>query len=82
MAMIRRIISLPEEDKKWLELYGRKHRISVAEIVRRAVKLYRQHVSEGGYERVIRESAGARKSIKGDSQDYVEKMRDEWEKTS
>ena len=80
--MVRRIISLPEEDKKWLDQYGRKQRVSAAEIIRRAVKLYRRHVSEGGYDRVVRETAGAWKSIQGDSQEYIEAMRTEWEKNS
>jgi Arc/MetJ-type ribon-helix-helix transcriptional regulator len=80
--MVRIIVSLPEEDKKWLEYYGRKHRLSAAEVIRRALKLYRRQVSQGGYERVIRETAGAWKSVKVDSQEYIEAMRADWEKTS
>jgi Arc/MetJ-type ribon-helix-helix transcriptional regulator len=80
--MVRSIISLSEEDKKWLEHYGRKNRLSAAEVIRRALRLYRRELSKGGYERVLHESAGTWKSIKGDSQDYVEAIRAEWEKTS
>jgi hypothetical protein len=80
--MVRSIVSLPEEDKKWLEHYGRKHRMSGAEIIRRAVKHYRRHVSEGGYDRVVRETAGAWTSIRGDSQNHVDAARSEWEKDS
>jgi len=78
--MVRSIISLPEDDKRWLDQYGRKHRLPAAEVIRRAVKLYRRQVSEGGYDRVIRETSGAWKSVKTDGREYVEAARDEWEK--
>jgi|GEM_PF-3153352 len=32
--MVRSIISLPEDDKRWLGHYGRKHRLSTADLRR------------------------------------------------
>lgn len=36
--MIRTIVSLPEDEKKWLDAHGRRHGISSAEVVRRAIR--------------------------------------------
>jgi len=40
--MTRTIISIPAEEKKWLEGYGKRHKISSAEVVRKAVREYRR----------------------------------------
>jgi hypothetical protein len=78
--MTRTIISLPEDEKKWLENYGRRHRISSAEVIRRAIKAYRTRKSEKGLAGVLRNTAGAWTSVNGDSRDVVEAMRKEWER--
>jgi len=79
--MIRTIISISAEEKKWLDAYSRRQGLSSAEIIRRAIEQYRRQVGkEGSLQRVLRETAGAWTSIRGDSQDYVDKLRDEWER--
>lgn len=80
--MTRTIISLPEDEKKWLDAYGRRHRISSAEVIRRAIRDFRQKKPEKSLAAVLRETAGAWTSIKGDSHDYVDAMRKEWERSS
>ncbi len=40
--MTRTIISIPAEEKKWLESHGKRHKISSAEVVRKAVREYRR----------------------------------------
>jgi hypothetical protein len=40
--MTRTIISIPEDEKKWLVSYGKRHRISSAEAVRLAVREFRR----------------------------------------
>ena len=45
--MTRTIISLPEEEKRWLAAYGRRHGISSAQVVRLAVKKFRGREPEG-----------------------------------
>ena len=80
--MTRTIISIPEDDKKWLESYGRRHEISGAEVVRRAISEFRRKKPEKSFATVLRETAGAWTSIKGDSRDYVDAMRKEWERLS
>lgn len=78
--MTRTIISLPEDEKKWLESYGRRNRISGAEVIRRAIREFRQGKPDRGLKAVLAETAGAWTSIKGDSRDYVESLRKEWER--
>ena len=80
--MTRTIISIPEDDKKWLESYGRRHEISSAEVVRRAIREFRRKKPEKSLAAVLRETAGAWTSIKGDSRDYIDVMRKEWERLS
>ena len=80
--MTRTIISIPADDKKWLESYGRRHEISSAEVVRRAISEFRRKKPEKSLTAVLRETAGAWTSIKGDSRDYIDAMRKEWERSS
>ncbi len=79
-AMTRTIVSIPEEEKKWLESYSRRHGISSAEIVRRAIREYRRKESQKSLAGVLRETAGAWTSIKGDTRDHVDALRKEWER--
>jgi hypothetical protein len=80
--MTRTILSLPEDEKKWLESYGRRHRISGAEVIRRAIREFRLMKPDKDLASVLRETAGAWTSIKGDSRDYVDKLRKEWKRSS
>jgi hypothetical protein len=80
--MTRTILSLPEDEKKWVESYGRRHRISNAEVIRRAIREFRLKKPEIGLTAVLRATAGAWTSVKGDSRDYVDALRKEWERRS
>jgi len=77
--MTRTIISIPEDEKAWLDSYGRRHRISSAEVIRRAIREFRRKKSEKGLSAVLRETAGTWTSPKGDSRDLVDALRKEWE---
>jgi len=79
-AMTRTIVSIPEDEKKWLESYSRRHRISSAEVVRRAIREYRLKKSQKGLAGVLRETAGSWTSVKGDTRDHVDALRKEWER--
>jgi len=78
--MTRTIVSIPEDEKKWLESYGRRHRISSAEVVRRAIRDFRRRTSKNSLTGVIRETAGTWTSVKGDTRDHVKALRKEWER--
>ncbi|MCX6564156.1 MAG: hypothetical protein NTU60_11215 [Candidatus Aminicenantes bacterium] len=77
--MVRTIISISSEEKQWLDAYSRRHGLSSAEIVRRAIDHYRRQVGkEKNLRRILQETAGAWSSFRGDSQAYVDKRRAEW----
>ena len=78
--MTRTIISIPEDEKRWLDSYGKRQRVSSAEIIRRAIKEYRVRKSEKGLAAVLRETAGTWTSIKGDTRDHLDTLRKEWER--
>jgi hypothetical protein len=78
----RTIVTIPVDDKKWLESYSRRRGVSSAEIIRMAIKEYRAKASQGGLQRVLRETAGKWTSLSGDSQEYVDSLRAGWERQS
>jgi len=80
--MTRTIISIPEDEKKWLDTYGKRHRISSAEVVRLAVREFRRMKADKSLARVLRETAGTWKSVKGETAEQVENLRAEWERSS
>ena len=78
--MIRMIVSMPAEEKKWLEEYGRRHRLSAAEVIRRALKLYRRQAARPrNLQDILGQTHGTWKSVTGDSQAYVDRIRGEWD---
>ena len=45
--MVRILISLPEDDKSWLQERAREEAISMAEMVRRAIERFRSELGAG-----------------------------------
>ena len=80
--MTRTIISIPEDEKKWLESYGRRNRISSAEVVRRAIRELRRKEPDKSLKDVLEETAGTWTSVRGDSRGHVDRLRQEWERRS
>lgn len=78
--MTRTIISIPEDEKKWLDTYGKRHKISSAEVVRLAVRKFRRQEAGGGPDGVLRRTAGSWKSIRGETGEYDNDLRAEWER--
>jgi hypothetical protein len=78
MASKRTIITLPEEDKGWLESYGKAHDVSVAEAIRRSIKKLREDSSGKTYEIMVKKTRGLWK--KGDGLRYQRKLRSEWDR--
>jgi len=76
MANKRTIITLSEEDKRWLESYSSLHRVSVAEAIRQGIRKLKEAEFFENYRTVVENSKGLWK--KGDGLDYQQKIRAEW----
>ncbi len=79
MASKRLIISLPDEDKNWLEGYSKVHKISVAEAIRQGIGQLKKDQRQKIYQKLVKRTRGLWK--KGDGLDYQIKMRAEWERS-
>ena len=79
--MTRTIISIPEDEKKWLDTYGKRHRISSAEVVRLAVREFRRQKTGKRLSGALQETAGTWTSVTGETREHVDELRAEWERT-
>ena len=78
MGSTRIIITIPEEDKRWLEAYGKAHGISVSEAIRQAVRKVRQSEDVNTYRSIVAKTKGLWK--RGDGLKYQRALRAEWER--
>ncbi len=74
---IRTLISLESEDKAWLDARAEEEGIAMTEIVRRAVRNYRNEVEASSIEHLLVATAGTWKGP--DGLDYQRAIRAEWE---
>ena len=76
----RIIVTIPMDDKKWLESYSRRQGVSIAETIREAIRENRRKLNRGGLQLALQETAGRWTSLSGDSQLYIDSLRTEWER--
>jgi hypothetical protein len=76
MAGNRTIITLPEEDKKWLQSYSRSRDISLAEAVRQGVQKLKIAEQQALYRSLVDSTKGIWK--KGNGLEYQENIRSQW----
>lgn len=79
--MPRTVISLEPEDKEWLDRRAKAERVSMTEIVRRAIRRYRQETGGGpdhDIHELLRRSRGVWPG--GDGLAYQGRIREEWER--
>ena len=78
--MIRTIISLDEESKKWLDQQAREENISAAELIRIAVRKYRDEKRREALPLtdLLKQTSGIWK--RGDGLTYQRRLRKEWQK--
>jgi hypothetical protein len=77
MGSKRTIITLPEEDKLWLESYSKAYRISVAEAIRQGIKRLKESMAQNTYNTLVQNTRGVWE--KGDGLEYQKRIRAEWE---
>lgn len=73
--MTRMILSLESQEKSWLERRSREMGVSMAEIVRLAVRRMR-HAEEESLDQVLKATSGIWR--RGDGLRYQRKIRREW----
>jgi hypothetical protein len=78
--MVRTVISLENSEKKWLDKEAHVRHVSMTEIVREALRYYRQKVEsekKPSVKDLLTQTAGI--WTKGDGLEYQKQIRDEWE---
>ena len=76
--MIRTVISIDEDDKRWLDRRAEQEGVSMTELIRRAVRLLRGQTAEDyrSLEQLLAVTSGIWKQ--GDGLEYQNRLRDEW----
>lgn len=77
MASKRTIITLSEEDKKWLESYSSVHGVSVAEAIRQGIRKLKDTEFQETYKAIVQKTKGI--WGKGDGLSYQRHIRSEWD---
>ena len=77
MANVRTIITLSEEDKRWLESYSNVHNVSVAEAIRQGIRTLKELELQENYKTLVINSRGLWE--KGDGLAYQKNIRAEWD---
>jgi hypothetical protein len=79
--MIRTLISLDDEDKQWLDSRAKEEGKTMTELVRIAVRLYRQQCESGepSLEQLLQQTSGLWKGI--DGLEHQRALRDEWDRS-
>jgi hypothetical protein len=76
MAGKRTIITISEEDKRWLESYSNLNRVSVAEAIRQGIRKLKEAELFENYQTLVQRTQGLWK--KGDGLNFQKKIRAEW----
>ena len=58
MSTKRIIVTIPDEDKLWLEEYSKVHKISVAEAIRQGIAYLKKTQRQKTYQSLVERSSG------------------------
>lgn len=76
--MVRTLISISEEAKRWLDSYSRRHGQSTAETVREAIRRLQNADADREKSEILDATAGLWQKRRIDAAEYVDRIRDEW----
>jgi len=76
MANKRTIITISDQERRWLAGYIRTHRVSRAEAIRRGIACLKSSEGSSIYQELVNRTKGT--WSKGDGLKYQEKLRAEW----
>ena len=77
MGTTRTIITLSDEEKRWLMAFSKAHRISMAETLRKGIACLRNSEGTNVYHNLVEQTRGIWKN--GDGLEYQRRLRSEWE---
>jgi hypothetical protein len=77
MGTSRTIITISDEERRWLSTFSRAQGISLAEGIRRGIACLKTSEGSRNYQKIIKATQGLWK--KGDGLTYQEQIRSEWE---
>jgi len=80
MKNARTIITIPEQEKRWLTAYSSVHGVSMAEAIRRGIISLKTAEGQNAYRELVQRTSGIWRH--GDALNYQEEVRSEWEKPS
>lgn len=75
--MVKTVVSLDDDDKRWLDERARSEGLPMTELVRRAVRLYREAVEQPSFAELVRSVRGTWKH--GDGLRWQMALREEWD---
>jgi len=78
MTSTRTIITISEQEKRWLAAYSGLHGVSLAETVRRGIACLKATEGHETYRKLVQDTRGI--WMGGDALRYQEEIRSEWEK--
>lgn len=78
--MIRTLISLDPDDKRWLDRRAQEENVTMTQLVRTAIRRYREEseAAAPSIETLLRQTAGIWKGER-DGLEYQRRLRAEWE---
>lgn len=78
--MVRTVISLEESEKAWLDRQAEDQRVSMAELIRKAVRRYREEMErdEESVEQLLEKTSGIWEGEDGLT--YQRRLREEWDR--
>ncbi|MCX5847814.1 MAG: hypothetical protein NTW12_15905 [Deltaproteobacteria bacterium] len=80
MKSTRTIITISEQEKRWLAAYSGLHGVSLAEAIRRGIACLKAAEGDTSYRKLVQNTGGIWN--RGDALRYQEEIRSEWEKPS
>lgn len=78
MKSARTIITISEQEKRWLAAYSGLHGVSLAAAIRRAIACLKATEGHEAYRKLVQDTRGI--WMRGDALRYQEEIRSEWEK--
>jgi hypothetical protein len=78
MTSTRTIITISEQEKRWLAAYSGLHGVSLAEAVRRGIACLKAAEGHEAYRKLVQDTRGI--WMRGDALRYQEEIRSEWGK--